>query len=238
MKKTSRLERLARKEEQETVRKIIRLSIVSLVLVIFFLSFGASILGKFADFLGIFFGKNGENVSMDATVRPPRIDPLVQATNSAKLAVLGFSGEGTKVEIYRQEEKVGEAEVKNGKFIFENLQLEVGENRISAKAVNSLGKTSDFSDTENVIFDNSEPNLEIAAPRENQSFVGNNRIKISGKVDKDSQAYANGFLANVDYDGNFEVFVPLTEGENIIEVKALDSAGNSKVEKRKVTFRK
>ena len=47
---------------------------------------------------------------------------------------------------------------------------------------------------------------------------------------------ANGFLANVGSDGKYEVTIALSEGENTIEVKAIDSAGNTSVAKIKVDF--
>lgn len=239
MKKTLRIERLAQKEEKLIIRRIISLSFFSLIIIILLFTLGIPALGKFTDFLSLMFqNKNGGQVSDNSSViQPPRIDPLPKFTNNTKLNISGYSL-GTKVLIFLDSEKAGEVKAEDGKFNFEGLVLHEGENKISAKSISENAKESDFSQTETVIFDKTEPKLEVESPDEGQSFSGDNKIKVLGKTDKDAQVYANGFLASVNLDGNFEVFVPLLEGENTIEVKALDDASNTKIETRKVNFKK
>ena len=238
-KRTSRIERLSRKEETKVVKRIVYLSIFSIILAVFLITLGIPILGKFADFLNLVFRKNEiSQVDTKSTPRVPILDILPQATNSASLAISGFSQDETKVVIYNDLQNVGEAEVESGKFQFENLKLKDGQNEISAKAISKSGKESDFSGSVKIILDKEPPKLEVDTPSEGQSFSQDNRIKVSGKTDKDAQVYANGFLASVTADGNFEVLVPVLEGETTIEIKATDDAGNTKVETRKVNFKK
>ena len=238
-KRTSRIERLSRKEETKVVKRIVYLSIFSIILAVFLITLGIPILGKFADFLNLVFRKNEiSQVDTKSTPRVPILDILPQATNSASLAISGFSQDETKVVIYNDLQNVGEAEVESGKFQFENLKLKDGQNEISAKAISKSGKESDFSESAKVILDKEPPKLEVDTPSEGQSFSQDNRIKVSGKTDKDAQVYANGFLASVTAEGNFEVLVPVLEGETTIEIKATDDAGNTKVESRKVNFKK
>lgn len=238
MKKTSRVRILAEKEERATVKRIFYLSFLSVILAIFVFTLGIPLLGKFAEVLNTFLGKKEESKSEKSIVRPPTFNPLPQATNSAKLIVSGFSDEETIIDIYLNSEKIDKTEVRDGKFIYEELFLKNGENKISAKAITKSGLESDFSQTETVIFDKEEPSLEIEKPQDGQSFSSNNRILVSGKTDADAQVYANGFLASVNIEGKFEVFVPVAEGESTIEIKAIDEAGNLKVEKRKITYHK
>ena len=238
-KRTSRIERLSRKEETKVVKRIVYLSIFSIILAVFLITLGIPILGKFADFLNLVFRKNEiSQVDTKSTPRVPILDILPQATNSASLAISGFSQDETKVVIYNDLQNVGEAEVESGKFQFENLKLKDGQNEISAKAISKSGKESDFSGSVKIILDKEPPKLEVDTPSEGQSFSQDNRIKVSGKTDKDAQVYANGFLASVTAEGNFEVLVPVLEGETTIEIKATDDAGNTKVETRKVNFKK
>jgi len=238
LKRTTRLERLAKKEERETVKRIISLSFLSLILAILLFTLGIPLLGKFADFLDLFF-KKSETVTVSKEIpNPPRLNPLPSATNSAQLTVDGFSDTGTKVVIYLNSEKAGETNIADGKFHFEDLFLKKGENRIWAKTVSFDERESDSSQSQIIIQDLEEPRLLVETPIDNQSFSGDNRIKVLGKTEKDAQVYANGFLASVDLEGKFEVFVPVAEGETTLEVKAIDEAGNIKVETRKVTFRK
>lgn len=229
---------MAKREERTTIRKVISLSILTVILGIFLFTLGIPILGRFADFLEIIFKKDGEQLANVAkTPQPPTFDELPQATNSAKLAVSGFASDGEIIEIYLNGEKVGQVKVLDKKFIYEDLVLKDGANIISAKAVVD-DKQSDLATTKTVVLDKEAPKLEIETPSENQSFSGINRIKVSGKTDRDAQVFANGFLASVDIDGKFEVLVPVGEGETTIEIKAVDLAGNTKTETRRVTFRK
>lgn len=231
-----KIERLARREEKTIIKRIFVLSFVSLALAVFIFTVGISLLGKFTDLLGLVF-KGKQDVAQSVTLQPPVLDDLPQATNSAKLVVSGFIPSGDAVEIYLDGEKDGDATVDGSKFEYEDLVLVDGENKISAKAVNG-DDTSDESETVIVVLDKTDPKLEIESPTDGQTITGNNRVPVVGKTDKDAQVYANGFLASVDFDGQFEVFVPVSEGESTIEIKAIDSAGNVKVEQRKVMFRK
>ncbi|MBI2327515.1 hypothetical protein HYU92_04315 [Candidatus Curtissbacteria bacterium] len=233
----TRVERLARKEEKATVKRIISLSIVSGILAIFLFTIGIQLLGKFADFLDAIFKNKEINVIDNSAIGEPKIDPLPHATNSARLAVSGFASDSNSVIIYLNGQKSGTANVEAGKFKFEDLELRSGENKVEAKAV-SGGRESNFSDAWIVILDREKPTLEVEGPAEGQFFSGNNRIKVFGKAEKDTQVYANGFLASIDLEGKFEVFVPLGEGKNTVEIKAIDLAGNTKTEMRKITFRK
>lgn len=237
-KRTSRVEKLAGKEERATVKRIVSFSIFSVIIAVFLFTLGVPILGKFADFLGLVF-KNPELATVDKTAPlVPRVESLPSATNSARLAINGFSTGADSVEIYLNGEKIGKTEVDEGKFKYEDITLKNGENKIAAKAINGTDNESDFSQTQIIVLDKNEPILEIEGPTEGQFFFQNNRIKVFGKSEKDAQVFANGFLASVDAEGKFEVFLSLSEGENTIEVKAIDLAGNTKTESRKVNFRK
>jgi hypothetical protein len=232
-----RIQRLARREEKAILKRVTVLSVVSLVLTVLLFTIGISLLGKFADLLSLVFKDKEDNPGQVTSLLAPILDELPEATNGAKLNVHGFVSDGEKVEIYLSGEKVGEAEIEENRFEFEDVSLKEGENQISAKTI-SGDRNSESSKTVIVIFDQEEPKLEIEIPTEGQNFVGNNRVNVRGKTDKDAQVYANGFLASVDFEGNFEVFVPVSEGETSIEIKAIDSAGNTKTETRKVNFRK
>lgn len=238
MRKTTRVERLARREERVIVKRVISLSILTIALGIFLLTLGIPILGRFADFLEVALRKNDkQETSNIKTPQPPILDELPQATNSAKLIVGGFASDGKTVEIFLGGEKVTEVKISDHKFIYEDLSLRDGANVISAKAV-ADGRQSDFAVEKTVVLDKEAPKLEIGTPSEGQSFSGNNRIKVSGETDRDAQVFANGFLASVNIEGKFEVFVPVGEGETTIEIKAVDLAGNIKTETRKINFKK
>lgn len=238
MKRINRLERLAKKEEKAVVRRIFFLTIVSFVLIIFAFTQGISILGKFADILdGVFKGKDSSQES-EALPSVPVLDPLPPATNSDNLTVSGFTTNSVKVEVWVNGEKSKEVEVSDSKFKADEVRLTEGENIIAAKSLSAVGAESDFSQELKIVFDKKEPELEVRTPTENQNFSGNNKIKVEGKTEENVQIFANGFLANVDSGGEFDVTVVLADGENTIEVKAVDEAGNVKELKIKVVYHK
>ncbi|MBI2012317.1 hypothetical protein HYS90_00125 [Candidatus Curtissbacteria bacterium] len=238
MKRSSRLYRLNRKEEKAALQKVVSLSFISVLLLVFIFTLGIPLLGKFADFLDVVFkNKSQDQVTSDqSSPRAPILDPLPEATNSARLPLSGFSATEGMVLIFNNDEKIGEAKSEGGEFRFDDFILRDGDNNIAVKVVSQKGKESDFSPVARVVFLQKVPSLEVSEPSEGQTFSGNNRIKVLGKTDKDVQVWANGFLANTNADGVFEVFIPLATGENNIEVKATDLAGNTKTVKRKVIF--
>ena len=239
MKKNLRIDRLAKREERNTIKKIFYLTIVSAILAIILFTTGIQILGRFADFLEIIFpGKSSQQTDGSLQPSPPQLDRLPIATNSATLKVSGFSAGAASVDIYLNDQQIAEAEVNSEKFLFDNLPLKRGENTISAKAKSQSGKLSDFSQTLTILLDIDKPLLEIEAPNDGQTFSGDNRIKVSGTTEGTAQVYANGFLANVDSEGKFDVFVPVVEGETTIEVKSVDEAGNTTSQMRKINYKK
>ena len=239
MKRSYRVERLARREEKLVIKRIFTLSILSIIIIAVLLTLGIPTLGKFADLLDKVFKRGAANSAQQVSnVSPPRFDQLPKHTNQQRINILGFAVDGSKVELYLDENSFGEVEIADGKFEFKDIKLANGENRIKARTLDNSGKTSDFSNEETISLDTVEPSLEVTIPVDGQTFERNNKVKVAGKTEKDAQVYANGFLANVDASGNFEVTVPLAEGENAIEVKALDEAGNSKIVGVKVNFRK
>lgn len=237
MKRINRVQRLARREEKDIVKRIFLLSAVSVVLIFILLTVGVAALGKFADFLGLFFKGQNAVQTEETNILAPILDTVSDMTNSENFKLAGFSATGEKVEIYKNDEMVGEAPLESGKFEYEIL-LEIGENRIAAKAIGANGVSSDFSSSVVMTLDKTEPKLEVTNPTAEQSFFGDNRIKVQGKTEADAQVFVNGFLANVAAGGDFDVMIPLSEGDNEIEVKALDEAGNTNIVKIKVNFRK
>lgn len=239
MRKINRIQRLAGREEKDVIKRIFVLSVISLLIIVLFFTTGIPFLGKFADLMDSVFGKSKQDVNSSVVVvQAPIIDILPKFTNSSTITVSGFSSNAVRVEIYVDSQKAGETTVDSGRFKYENLKLLEDDNNISAKAFDASGRESDLSETVKIVYSNKEPKLEVISPSESQEFSGNNRIKVEGMTQKDAQVFANGFLANVSVDGKFDVTIPLTEGENNVEIKAVDEAGNTKIVTVRVVFRK
>lgn len=239
MRQQYRINRLAKKEEAATVKRIFALSAISVLLAIFMFTLGIPLLGKFADILELILGSRDQSQSQDEKIASaPNLDPIPAATNSASIDIKGFASEGNAVELYLNNNPAAKVDVAGGNFIFEHIQLQNGENTIAAKSLSASGQESDFSKTLAIKLDTEAPVLTVENPQENQSFSINNRIKVSGKTDQDSQVYANGFLANINSEGQFEISIPVAEGDSQVEIRAIDEAGNVTSEKRSIHFSK
>ena len=239
MKQRFRINRLAKKEEAATVKRIFALSVISAILALFMFTLGIPLLGKFADFLELILGSQNQQQSQEGrNITPPNLDPIPAATNSATLNIRGFAAEGESVELYLNNNPFAKAETTSGNFSFEDITLQDGENSTAAKSLSSTGQESEFSKTLTIKLDTQSPTLTVENPQQNQSFSSNNRIKVSGKTDQDSQVYANGFLANINSEGQFEILIPVAEGDSQVEIRAIDEAGNVTVEKRNIHFSK
>lgn len=239
MKRVNRLQKIAEHQEKAVISRIFWLTAVSVILIFVIFTIGVNFLGNFADFLGTFFkGSQSASENSDFVPPPPSVDSLPKATNN-NITISGSSIGAAKVEIYRDSNKVDEVEIVDGKFEFKDFRLNDGDNNLLLKALSDSGNASDFSQAILIVLDTKEPDLEVESPKDDQNFSGNNRIKVIGKTETDVQVLVNNFLANVNSDGKFEVTIPLeSEGENKIEVKAQDEAGNSKVKEIKVYFKK
>jgi len=237
MKRINRVQRLARREEKDIVKRIFFLSVVSIVLIFFLLTVGITALGKLAELTDAIFKPDEKTLSENTDLTPPILDNGSKNAKTDKYKLTGFSSGGTKVEVFNNATLVGESPIESGKFEYE-LTLIEGENEITAKTLDESGNESELSDPIIVTFDKTDPKLEVTSPTDGQSFYSNNRIPVEGKAEVDSEVFVNGFLANISVDGSFDVIVLLPEGDSEIEVKAVDRAGNEKVIKIKVNFRK
>src|SRR3989344_3699471 len=101
MKQRYRINRLAKKEEAATVKRIFALSAISALLALFMFTLGIPLLGKFADFLELIFGSQNKQQSQDEkNISTPNLEPIPAATNSANLNIRGFAADGESVELF------------------------------------------------------------------------------------------------------------------------------------------
>lgn len=230
--------RLMRRIEKTSRRNLVfsLLGIVILVFAVF--KIGIPLLAQFSLFLGN-LGNSAPETETEKTIfiQAPRLEPLPIATNSGSIKITGISLPEKEVETHINEELIGKATAdKNGKFEIKSLKLQEGENNIKAR-VKDKEKFSEFSENVLVIFDNKPPILELTNPAPNQDFSKEqNKIEVKGKTEIESKVTVNGSRAIVDTNGNFSYTLALVDGENKIQVKAVDLAGNEVTIERTVTY--
>ncbi len=167
--------------------------------------------------------------TLDAAITPPVLNIPFEATNTATLKLSGYSSPNTKVEIYIDDQLVETIETdSDGAFNIEALELALGINNIYGKTINEKGNSSLASKTIKLIYNNEQPILEVTEPSDGQEIKGGDKkIRVSGKTEPINSITINGVTAIVNGDGNFSKEISLNDGDNLIEVVAINQVGNS-----------
>lgn len=231
-----RKSRLSKYTERKT-RKIIFLNILGIIIVLYLLfKFGIGLLINFSLFLS--GGKDQGIVNQNSInyIAPPILNPLPTATNSAQIVISGKSLKDTTVELYINNDKKDKTQANDkGDFSFEQT-LKNGNNQIKVRAVVE-DKKSDFSNTLNITYSNSAPNLEINSPQEGAQFKKDqNTVNVTGKTDPGVNITVNGFWAVISDTNNFSYNLALQNGDNEIKIVAIDQAGNKTEKVVKVNY--
>ena len=216
--------RLNKNIERKSKRNII-LSFLGIILILTFLiKIGIPLLATLSFQTGSLFGnKNIDSLkNSDDFVSTPILNPLPEATNSARVEISGSSLPGYKVQLYINGELNDEETAGDGDFSFRR-NLSEGENIIKLKATHNK-KGSEFTDPTVINIKLTPPEIEIETPTDGQE-VSKSPFEVKGKTDSDSRVTINGYWAMMDND-RFSYMLPLKDGDNDIKVEALDEAGN------------
>lgn len=230
--------RLASVEEKRNIRSAFLYGLLTIGFLAFLLYFGLPTMARFAGFIGDI--KKGERpVDKNDTTppAPPRFTSLPEATNELTLDIEGEAEAGATITVFindKTEEVLSNSE---GKFSLD-AKLNQGKNTISGKAVDSSGNEGQKSQVYTVIFDNEKPNLDISSPTDGANFYGSKQrqMTIKGKTEEGVSLTVNDRLISVLDDGSFSYPYPLGDGENILNFKAFDKAGNLTEENVTVNF--
>ena len=233
---SSRLKKIEDKRNRQQALLFIVLTIGFLALVIFI---GSRFFVQIAVLLGDLRSsstaiENGDTIPP----APPRIFSTLEATSSSKVRITGFSEPGSTVTLINN----GKADLQtlaqdSGTFEFAEVDVNSGDNVFTVFATDNAGNDGNKSNPYTVVFDDQPPVLTITAPKDGDQYFDNEReIVIAGETDEDANVRVNGYVVTVDTEGNFVKRMQLVEGENQIEVKAFDEAGNETVESVSVTY--
>jgi len=175
----------------------------------------------------------------NAGLAPPVLNIPFEATNSAQIDIAGFATPGSRIRLYIDNESLQTIDVANdGSFTFANVILNLGTNNIHGATLDEQGRESLPSKGVKLIFDNEKPPLDINSPGDNTVIQGGDKkVTVSGKTDPGIQVFVSGSQTIVDNDGNFSTDIDINEDENIISIKATDTASNSTEVERKVIYK-
>jgi bacillopeptidase F len=160
------------------------------------------------------------------------------ATNSASIIISGNTTEFNTVTFIINDEEVKEAEVLNADSFTEKIgSLKPGVNTVQVIATATKQKQTKESEVFNVKYINTKPKIAISEPADGTEIT-KDEIVIKGSTDKNNSVEVNGAPVVVSATGAFEEEVRLKEGENSIEVLAIDEAGNEEKIELKINYKK
>ncbi len=233
-----------RRASRRLVRKSKRNFIISLILIIIFTYLALIwILPNFIRAIGSikqFINPPEKKAGLEDTtvsLAPPIFNIPYEATNTPEINISGYATPDSKIQLFiDDEEKQTSQSSSDGSFSFQNIELGLGINNIYGKTVDGDGKTSLPSKTIRVIFDNEKPLLEVSEPEDGKSIQGERKMKILGKTEVGAKIIINGNQVIVNGEGNFSSDQTLNDGDNIFNIKAIDSASNFTEISRRVHF--
>lgn len=236
MKKTRISSRLAAKQSKELTKQSIWLIILSIIIGLIF--FGLVL----PNAVRLFFEILDKNTVIDQDLDLPPQSPVAVAppeyTNQKHLVVSGYAQMDTQVGMkFNEAEQDAVAVDDQGAFSFE-IDLVEGENLLELYAINDKNLESSRSFYV-VVFDSQPPAIKLGHPENEQHFElkENQTISIEGETEPHAKLLINTRLVTANDEGLFSYRYYLNEGENKIQIKATDRAGNSNEIELKVYFR-
>lgn len=231
----SRLERIRHKRAGK--QGVVYL-IIAIVLVIVMVGWGLPLAAQLA---GGLIKSDGEPIlTKELPPTPPIFSDVPEATYSAKVRVAGYATPGLDVILYLNGAELERKLVsESGTFAFEQIPLTEGENTIYAYAETPGATRSEQSKNYMITVDATKPTVTIDSPKDGDVFRGSsNRIaNFSGGVNEEgSKVYIGERMAIVASDGRFSLPYQLIEGDQEIQIRAIDKAGNESVSSIKLRW--
>jgi hypothetical protein len=223
--------RMIKKEKRKVLTQSILMILGAIITLLIFIS--VILPGFFGLIARIFDSPIGFIETDRLPPQAPIISAPVSATNSASLVVYGFAEpEGEVVFVLNNKNQDPTPTDDEGAFSYE-LILTEGPNRITAFSIDEDGNESVKTREYLTILDTQPPEIEIIEPENGSVFESrtNQSVTIKGTTDEggDVRLYINGRVVFPNDNGEFSHTLMLEEGENKIEIRAEDKAGNESV---------
>ncbi len=228
--------RLASKQSKELTKQSIWLIVLSLLIGLIFVGL------VLPNAVKLFFEILDKKTVIDQDLGLPPQIPIVSAppefTNQPQLVISGYAQLDTQIGIKFNQNELDKIYVDDQGAFSINLSLQQGENFIELYAINEKNLESSRS-LFIVTYDSEPPPIKLGHPENEQRFElkENQTITIEGETEPKAKLLINSRLVTADEEGLFNYRYYLNEGENKIQIKATDQAGNSSETELKVYFR-
>lgn len=218
--------RLAKKQQKKLAQQTILIIFIIFALILGFLFLVLPNIVRVA-----FNVLDGDVITNSSDNIPPQVPILnapVEATHSGSINLSGFGEAKSEVILVLNGEEAEKKIISDeGEFSFEAILTE-GENTITTYAIDEAQNESLTSRKYKIILDTQAPTIEIETP-ENDSRITlrkNQITSVKGITEPNAKVYIGGRLSFANSEGNFAGTFSLKEGENKIQIRSVDKAGN------------
>jgi len=229
--------RLAKTEQKKVVQQTVLLSLGAIAL---FLTFLFVILPGLIRFLTAVIGT--QTIIQSDDTLPPQVPILaapVAATYSAQLKLTGYGEASSELVILLNAAELTRQKIADDGSFEVELTVPDGDNTLAAYAIDAAGNQSATSREYAVKIDQEKPTIEVSEPQNGVQIESrkNQLLTIKGTTEKKAKVYINGRITYADAEGLFHTTYQLSEGENKLEIRAEDEAGNQTQTELIVTFK-
>lgn len=228
-----------RRKQKHTILLILLVFIGLITAGYFFLYYG---LGQIVNYA--FLLRPSKTASTDTSLQQsPQIlvDPVLQdlpfATNSASILISGITTPEQFVDFYQNNEKIDSIKSDfDGNFAFQ-IYLKPGENSVYVKSSDVYTKKSKTSKRSTILFLDAPPELTLENDLDGKT-VSTQFIDIKGSTEKEVFVQINSAPVVVRADGSFVFPFKLKDGDNEINITAVDVAQNVTKKSMRVKYQK
>lgn len=171
---------------------------------------------------------------------PPIFSDIPEATYSAQVRIAGFAQPGLDVILFLNgAEYERKLVAESGTFTFDKVVLAEGENAAYAYTATAKDLRSEQSKSYTITLDSTKPTVIIDSPKEGEIFRGQAQwiANFAGSVSElGSKVFIGERMVIVASDGKFSLPYQLVEGDQEIQIKAVDKAGNENLSSIKLRW--
>ena len=169
-------------------------------------------------------------ISDELRPTPPIFSDIPEATYSAQVRIAGYAQPGLDVILFLNGAEYDRKLVaESGTFSFDKVTLSEGDNAAYAYTATPKDLRSEQSKNYNIVVDTSDPVVTVDSPKQGQVFRGQTEriTNITGSVNEPgSKVYIGERMVIVSSDGKFSLTYQLVEGDQELQIRATDKAGN------------
>jgi len=167
-------------------------------------------------------------------VLTPTLLNFLNKTNKDKVTLEGSTSGNVEVELFLNDNSIAKTtSQENGRFKFENIEILKGNNKLTLKAIDSKGVSSEISKAYDIEYDDKKPEMKTINLKQGEEIKNlNKNIRIIGETNEPCEILVNGKKVFIINENKFEYLLGVEEGNVKIEVTLKDKAGNEE----KITY--